>query len=86
MLFIGIGGATALIAMARMIVGRIRVGNGARQTENSDETSTQPAHSVETAPRARTRNMPVEQRRVIITYALTYAPAVIVTIVGVGLL
>lgn len=92
-LFIGIGGATALIAVARMIVGRIRVGNGARQTENSDktnensdETSTQPAHSVEAAPPARTRNMPVEQRRVIITYVLTYAAAVIVIIVGVGLL
>lgn len=91
--FIGIGVTIALIAVARMIFSRIRVGNRNRQSENSGDTSesgveTRPQQSPadDAAPRTRTRNMPIEQRRVIVAYVLTYAPAVIVIIVGVGLL
>lgn len=92
-LFIGIGVTIALIAVARMIFGRIRVGNGTGQSDNSGDTSEsgveasyQQSPAGEAAPRTRTRNMPIEQRRVIVAYVLTYAPAVIVIIVGVGLL
>lgn len=90
---IGIGFAVALIAAAQMVFGRVRVGNGTRKNEDSGDTSesgveTSPRQSPadEATPRARTRNMPIEQRRVIVAYVVTYVPAAIVIIVGVGLL
>lgn len=90
---IGIGFTVALIAVTRMIFGRLRVGDGTRKNENSGDTSesgveTSPRRSPadEVAPPARRRNMPIEQRRVIVAYVLTYVPAAIVITVGVGLL
>ena len=90
---IGIGVTIALIAVARMIFGRIRLGNGIRQSgdggdtsESGVEASAEQSSADGAAPRTRTRNMTIEQRRVIVAYVLTYAPAVIVIIVGVGLL
>ncbi|KAA0960320.1 hypothetical protein FQ142_15965 [Microbacterium sp. ANT_H45B] len=90
---IGIGFAVALIAAAQMVFGRVRVGDRTRKNENSGDTSesgveTSPRRSPadEVAPPARRRNMPIEQRRVIVAYVLTYVPAAIVIIVGVGLL
>ncbi|KQR39912.1 hypothetical protein ASF80_11250 [Microbacterium sp. Leaf159] len=77
----GVGVAIAVTAVARMIVGRIRVGNGTEKKHSSDETSPQQPQAEGT----RTSKLPLERRRVIVAYAVTYGAAVIVVIVGVGL-
>ncbi|MGJ0390143.1 hypothetical protein [Microbacterium sp. CGR1] len=84
---IALGIAVALLAMVRMILGRIRVGSGVERNESgesSDESLQQQSPGPDSTKTA-TNKMPAEWRRVIVAYALTYGAAAIVIVVGAGL-
>ena len=84
-LFIGVGLALALTAAVRLIIGRARVGGAGEYTEDSDEDSS-PSPSADPGRVGERRpNMPPERRRVIVEYAITYGAAVLVILIGVGL-
>lgn len=82
---IGLGLALALIAVARLIFGRVRVRNAAESIPNHEVSSPRgvPADAATTTkPQPK---LPPERRRVIVEYAFTYTVAVLVTLIGVGL-
>ncbi len=84
-LIIGLGLALASVAVGRLIFGRVRVRNAADSFVNREATSPQDlttgAWTTETGP----PNLPAERRRVIVEYAVTYAVADLVLLIGIGL-
>lgn len=79
-IFLALSVALAFTSVSRLIRGRVRL--GAREPSA--------AHAVESSVSAiagtRPPNLPPARRRVIVEFALTYEAAVIITLIGVGLL
>lgn len=84
-LVVGLGAAVALTAVGRLIVGRIRVGYAERLVQSEDEAEQQRQPVDAASTEMRPRRLPLGRRRVIVEYALTCGAAVIVILVGVGL-
>ena len=82
--FIGLGLVVALTAVGRLIYNRVRVGTSG-PVDNEEDTSSQPSLPEEAPAPERRRNLPVERRRVIVEYAITYGVAVLVIVIGAGL-
>lgn len=80
--FIGLGLAVAVTAVGRLIYNRVRVGTTGEPVGRGDESSSQPSSSGEVPVAKRPRNLPVERRRVIVEYAITYGVAVLVIVIG----
>ncbi|MGI0520965.1 hypothetical protein ABY45_10360 [Microbacterium maritypicum] len=83
--FIGLGLAVALTAIGRLIYNRARVATTGEPVDNGDENSPQSSSSGEAPATEHPRNFPVERRRVIIEYAITYGAAGLVIVIGTGL-
>lgn len=83
--FIGLGLAVALTAIGRLIYNRVRVGTTGEPVEDGYENSPRPASSGEAPSEKRPRTLPVERRRVIVEYAVTYGAAVLIIVIGAGL-
>lgn len=83
--FIWLGVAVAAAAVGRLIYNRVRVGTTSEPVDNGGETGSLPSSSDEAPAEKRPRNLPVERRRVIVEYAVTYGAAVIVMVIGAGL-
>ncbi|MFE7197790.1 hypothetical protein [Microbacterium oxydans] len=83
--FIGLGLAVALTAIGRLIYNRVRVGTAGEPVDDGGATSSQVPSSVESPAGERRRNFPVERRRVVVEYAVTYAVAVLFIVIGAGL-
>ncbi|GAA1153773.1 hypothetical protein MOX01_01700 [Microbacterium oxydans] len=83
--FVGLGLATALTAIGRLIYNRVRVGATGEPVDNGDENSPQPSSPAEASIAKRPQNLPVERRRVIVEFAVTYGLAALVIVIGAGL-
>ncbi|MFK3676205.1 hypothetical protein ACI2IP_00655 [Microbacterium sp. NPDC090218] len=83
--FIGLGLAVAVTAVGRLIYNRVRVGTTGEPVARGDESSSQPSSSGETPVAKRPRTLPLERRRVIVEYVITYGAAVLVIVIGAGL-
>lgn len=82
---VGIGVALALTAAVRLIVGRVRVGREKQPIENQAEIIVHNSSpGLEVAEESRPK-LPPERKRVIVEYAITYVAAVLVILIGVGL-
>ena len=80
---LGLGGAAAAIAVARLVAGRIRV-DRCRRIETRDEAASG-ARSAESPSAREARHTPLTRRRVIIQYGVTYGIAVVLAVVGFAL-
>lgn len=83
-LFILLGLALAFLAVGRLILGRICAGNVTGPVEDSDQAEAQQTSVGSTKATGRPRKLPLERRRVIVEYALTYGAAVVIILIGVG--
>jgi hypothetical protein len=83
--FIGIGLVVAVAGVGRLIYNRVGVGTASEPVDNGDETGSLPSTSGEAPVAKRPRNLPVERRRVIVEYVITYGAAVVVIVIGAGL-
>lgn len=83
--FIGLGLAVALTAVGRLVYNRVRVGTTGEPVRNGDETSSRHSSSGESPAAERRRNFPVERRRVVVEYVVTYVAAVLIIVIGAGL-
>lgn len=84
-MIIGIGLATLLTAAGRLVFGRVRVGKAEEPIENGDETSVSQSSAGSGTGEQRRPKLPPERRRVIVEYAITHGTAVLVILIGVGL-
>ncbi len=83
--FIGLGVAVALTAVGRLIYNRIHVGTTGDPDSNEEKTRAQHSSTGDATVEKRPRNLPVERRRVIVEYAITYGTAVLLLVIGAGL-
>ncbi len=86
MVFIGLGVGVASIAVGRLIHNRLRLRETIGLTGNDDETNSHASQGDVVTEEGGPRKLPLERRRVIIEYATTYLVAILVTVIGVGLL
>ncbi|WEK61563.1 MAG: hypothetical protein P0Y60_02015 [Candidatus Microbacterium colombiense] len=84
-LVVGIGVALALTAAVRLVIGRVQVGRQREPVESHDDISGQHSSTDPEIFEERLPKLPPERRRVIVEYALTYAVADVVIMIGVGL-
>lgn len=83
-LFIWLGAVAAVLAVARLILGRIRVG---RSAGLGDARLPEAPHVPAAAEAAQVHAVTLRRsrRRVVVEYAVTYELAVIMILIGVGL-
>lgn len=84
-LLIGLGLVVAMTAVVRLVYGRVRVGSVQEPSDSGDENSSQHSPADAATPAEHAPKLPLERRRVMVEFALTYGVAVIVAIIGVGL-
>lgn len=81
----GIGCALAIVAVGRLIRGRVRVGRMDGSTADGTKTDMQSSAEGAEGPQIRPSKLPKQCRRVVTEYALTYGVSVLIILTGVGL-